>query len=129
MAEEESKRPLQPFWQSDLRPFWFPDATGFVMIAVVSLVAFSTVYRLRYPTDVLDRQLDTMLTILYGTAFVGMINYLWGSSKDASAKDSTISKIAMEPVAPIAPVAVVAPVAPVAPIAPLAPVEPKSTGG
>jgi hypothetical protein len=117
MADE----PEQKWWHSEARPFWWPDAQGFVIAAIVVYVGVSLNYRMRYPSDVNDKLLDMMLTILFGTAFVGIVNYLVGSSRGSAAKDDVLNKLAATPVAPVAPVAVVAPIAPIAPIAPNAP--------
>jgi hypothetical protein len=35
-----------------------------------------------------------MLTIIFGTALVAIINYLFGSSRSAASKDDAINKIA-----------------------------------
>lgn len=94
---------------SDVKPWWAPDAQGFVIAAVVVYVGLALSYRMQHPAEVNDKLLDMMLTILYGTAFVAIINFLVGSSRGSQAKDEAIAKIATTPVAPVAPITPTAP--------------------
>lgn len=87
-------------WRSPERPWWAPDAQGFVIASVVMIVAIALFYRMTHPSEVNDKLLDMMLTILFGTALVGIINYLFGSSRGSSSKDETINKIALQPTNP-----------------------------
>jgi hypothetical protein len=108
-------------WMSPVGPFWWPDSAGFMIAAMLAICAFTVIYRMRYPSEVNDKILDMMITILFSTCLVLIYNYRFGSSSGKESQDKALSKIAMEPVAPIAPVAVVAPIAPIAPIAPASP--------
>lgn len=104
------------------RPFWWPDAKGFLMMAIVAICYRTVSYRMSNPTPTEDKVLDMMITILFSTCLVIVYNYAFGSSSGKEAQDNTISKMAEKPVAVVAPVAPVAPVLPIAPIAPVAPV-------
>jgi hypothetical protein len=75
------------------KPWWAPDAQGFVIGAVVFMVGVTLFYRMTHPAEINDKLLDMMLTILFGTAFVAIINYLVGSSRGSQAKDETQNKI------------------------------------
>lgn len=91
------------------KPWWAPDAQGFVIGSVVFMVAVALFYRMTHPAEINDKLLDMMLTILYGTAFVAIINYLVGSSRGSQAKDETQNKImekltSAPPLGPVAPV-------------------------
>ena len=87
--------PPKSAWMSPERPFWFPDAQGFMMIAVVGMAATVLFYRMSNPGNNDDKLLDTMVTILFGTAFVAIINWLYGSSRGSMNKDDAITKIAV----------------------------------
>jgi len=91
------------------KPWWAPDAQGFVIGAVVFMAAVALFWRMTHPAEINDKLLDMMLTILYGTAFVGIVNYLVGSSRGSQAKDETQNKImekltSAPPNGPVAPV-------------------------
>jgi hypothetical protein len=91
------------------RPWWAPDAQGFVIGAVVIYVGVTLFYRMTHPVEINDKLLDMMLTILFGTAFVGIVNYLVGSSRGSQAKDETQNKVidkltSPPPNGPVAPV-------------------------
>lgn len=88
------------------RPWWVPDARGFTIAAVLFIVMVCLFYRMTTPSQVDDKVLDMMLTVLFSTALVAIINYLFGSSRDSGEKTETISKIALEPSPPAAPPAV-----------------------
>lgn len=100
-------------WMSPERPFWYPDAQGFVMGAVILYVGVALAYRMTHPVEVNDKLLDMMLTILYGTAFVGICNYVFGSSRGSDSKTDTQNKI-VEKLTSTQPVGMPGPVAPVA---------------
>lgn len=107
-------------WKSDEKPWWAPDAQGFTIAVILLIVAIALFYRMTHPSDVNDKMLETMLTIMFSTALVAIINYLFGSSRGSSAKDDTQNKVIEKltsttppgptgPVAPLpAPVVVVA---------------------
>lgn len=80
-------------WMSPKAPFWWPDARGFMMIAVVAMAAVSLFYRLTHPAESNDKLLDMMVTITFGTALVTIVQFLFGSSRNSSDKDETIQKI------------------------------------
>lgn len=88
---------------SEKKPFWWPDAQGFTIGAIIMICAVCVFYRMTNPSMTDDKVLDMMLTILFGTALVGIINYLFGSSRSSAAKDDTLNKIALDPT-PTAPV-------------------------
>lgn len=95
--------------QTNSKPWWAPDAQGFVIGAVVFMVGVALFYRMTHPAEINDKLLDMMLTILFGTAFVAIINYLVGSSRGSQAKDETQNKImekltSAPPNGPVAPV-------------------------
>lgn len=106
--------------QSNSRPWWAPDLQTTVALAIVVIVGTSLFYRMTHPSAVEDKQLDTMLTIVFSTAFVALVNFLFGSSRSSQTKDDTLGRLAEMP-AVIAP----APVPPApAPVAPEPTVEP-----
>jgi hypothetical protein len=79
------------------KPWWAPEAQGFVIASVLLMCLWAMTYRMIWPSTVDDKVLDMMMTILFGTSFVAIINYLFGSSRSSAAKDEAITKIAMEP--------------------------------
>jgi hypothetical protein len=83
-------------------PYWWPDAQGFVAGSVILMAAISLFYRMMNPTNVEDKVLDMMLTILYGTAFVAIVNFLFGSSRSSQSKDETLATLAVMPGEPAA---------------------------
>lgn len=87
-------------WRSDVRPWWAPDAQGFMIFSVTVIAAISLFYRMTHPSEVNDKLLDMMLTLLFGTALVSIVNYLFGSSRGSASKDEAINKIAMMPTTP-----------------------------
>lgn len=82
---------------SSSRPFWMPDAQGFVAGSVILMAAVALFYRMGHPSTVDDKILDMMLTILYGTAFVAIVNFLFGSSRSSQNKDDTLATLATAP--------------------------------
>ena len=84
------------------RPWWAPaDARGAVAAAIIVMAAIVIFYRMTHPSNIDDKMLDTMTTILFSTALVAIVNFFYGSSRSSSDKDDTINKIAMaEPAAP-----------------------------
>jgi hypothetical protein len=103
----EDKTTAESWWKE--KPWWAPDAQGFVIGAVVFMVGVALFYRMTHPAEINDKLLDMMLTILFGTAFVAIINYLVGSSRGSQAKDETQNKIMEKltsgpPQGPVAPV-------------------------
>lgn len=79
--------------QQQVRPWWAPDAQGFVIASIIAIVAVALFWRMTHASEVNDKLLDMMLTILFGTALVGIINYLFGSSRGSAAKDEVQSKM------------------------------------
>ncbi len=86
------------------KPWWAPDAQGFVIAAIVVYVGVALFYRMTHPAEINDKLLDMMLTILFGTAFVGIVNYLIGSSRGSAAKDDTTNRIVEKLTSPSGPV-------------------------
>lgn len=84
-------------WLQEKAPFWWPDAQGFTIFAVLFIAGAALFYRMTHPSDVNDKMLETMLTILFSTALVAIINFLFGSSRGSAAKDDTLNKIALTP--------------------------------
>lgn len=87
------------------KPWYAPDARGFVAAAVIVMAAVVLFYRMTHASTVDDKVLDMMLTILFGTAFVAIINFLFGSSRSSADKDDTLNKVALMPPAPALPAA------------------------
>lgn len=79
------------------KPFWWPDAQGFTIGAILLIAAVSLFWRMGHPTDVNDKLLDMMLTIIFSTALVGIINFLFGSSRSSAAKDDALIAKATTP--------------------------------
>lgn len=96
MADERTTAP---------KPWWAPDSQVFVIAAVVVYVGIALFYRMTHPAEINDKLLDMMLTILFGTAFVGIVNYLIGSSRGSAAKDDTTNRIVEKLTSPNGPVA------------------------
>ena len=87
------------------RPFWWPDAQGFVIIGVLLLCGVTLLTRMYHPGPPDDKLLDTMITILFSTCLVSIINYLFGSNRDSKDKNETIKALATaQPTAPAVPV-------------------------
>lgn len=78
------------------RPYWWPDAQGFATGAIVLICAAALFVRMFHSSNVEDKMLDTMITVLYTTCLVSVYNYLFGSSRGSAAKDDTIQKIASD---------------------------------
>jgi len=97
--------------EREVKPWWAPDAQGFVIGAVIIYVGVALFYRMTHPAEINDKLLDMMLTILFGTAFVAIINYLVGSSRSSQAKDETQNKV-IEKLTSTAPPGPTGPVAP-----------------
>jgi hypothetical protein len=83
------------------KPWWAPDARACVAAAVIFMAAVVLFYRMTHASMVDDKVLDMMLTILFGTAFVAIINFLFGSSRSSADKDDTLNKVALMPSAPV----------------------------
>lgn len=101
------------------KPWWAPDLQTVVALAIIAITSGSLFYRMTHPSAVEDKQLDTMLTIMFSTALVAIINFLYGSShseqtKDQAKSDAIIAQIGPQP-APAAPPAALPPAAPPAP--------------
>lgn len=79
------------------RPFWWPDAQGFVIGAVLIIVAICVFYRMTHASTADDKVLDMMLTILFSTCLVAIVNYLFGSSRSSANKDDALISIAGTP--------------------------------
>ena len=92
------------------RPYWMPDAQGFVAGSVIILAAVALIYRMGHPSTVDDKILDMMITILYGTALVAIVNFLFGSSRSSQSKDDTLATLATAPIAAAAPTVVSVPI-------------------
>lgn len=91
---------------NDVKPFWWPDAQGFTIASIILICAVVLFYRMTHPSAVDDKVLDMMLTIMFGTALVGIVNYLFGSSRGSASKDEALVRLADQtPPAPPAPVA------------------------
>ena len=91
------------------KPFWWPDAQGFTIGAILVIAAMTLFWRMGHPTAVDDKVLDMMITIIFGTALVAIVNYLFGSSRSSAAKDDTQNKI-VERLTPTVPPSPTAPV-------------------
>lgn len=86
------------------RPWWAPDAQGFLACAIVLICAVSLFMRMRAPSVVDDKMLETMLTILFSTCLVTVYNFSFGSSRGSAAKDDTQNKIVEKLTSPSGPV-------------------------
>jgi hypothetical protein len=87
-------------WRQDRKPWWAPDAQGFTILMILCIAAICLFYRMTHPSDVSDKMLETMLTIMFGTALVAVVNYLFGSSRGSADKDEALKQIAMAPSEP-----------------------------
>ena len=96
------------------RPWWAPDAQGFLAGGIVVICGIALFVRMHNTSNVDDKMLDTMITILFSTCLVTVYNYSFGSSRGSTAKDDTTNKI-VEKLTSTAPVGAPGPVAPVAP--------------
>lgn len=105
---------------STVKPWWAPDARGFVILAVILIAATALFYRMTHLSTADDKVLDMMLTILFSTALVAIINFLFGSSRSSAEKDDTINRIALMP-------SPEGPPAPAAPVSTTTTVTPEST--
>lgn len=106
--------------QDPRRPWWAPDLQATVALAIVAIVAAALFFRMTHPTQVEDKQLDTMLTIVFSTALVAIINFLFGSSRSSQSKDDTLASIASMPTTVVAPSPSPTPPSPAEPAAPAA---------
>lgn len=91
------------------KPWWAPDAQGFTIASILAIAAIALFYRMTHPSDVNDKMLETMLTILFSTALVAIVNYLFGSSRGSQTKDESQNKVIEKltsppPNGPVAPV-------------------------
>ena len=114
-----------------IKPWWAPDAQGFLAGAIVMVCGTALFARMASTSNVDDKMLDTMITILFSTCLVTVYNYTFGSSRGSAAKDDTTNKIVEKltstappsggPVAPVPAPAVTDAASAPAPIAPAAP--------
>jgi hypothetical protein len=94
------------------KPWWAPDAQGFLAGGIVILCGLALFVRMFRTSDVDDKMIDTMITILFSTCLVTVYNFWFGSSRGSSIKDETIVKMAAaSPVAAMAAAKAVAPIA------------------
>lgn len=75
------------------KPWWAPDLQGFVAVSVVVMTAIAISYRMSHPSQIEDKLLDMMLTLLVGTAFVGVVGWAVGSSRGSEIKDVAQTKM------------------------------------
>lgn len=75
------------------KPYWWPDAQGFAIGSIILICASALFIRMFRTTPTDDKMLDTMITILFSTCLVAIVNYLFGSSRGSAAKDETQNKI------------------------------------
>lgn len=80
-------------WSQDVKPFWFPDAQGFAIGAIILIAASALFMRMLRTTNIEDKMLDTMITIVFSTCLVATFQYLFGSSRGSSAKDDTQNRL------------------------------------
>lgn len=75
------------------RPFWWPDAQGFAIGAIIIICAAALFIRMFHQSNVEDKMLDTMITIVFTTCLAAVFQYLFGSSRGSNSKDETIKSI------------------------------------
>lgn len=91
MADQQASSP---------KPWWVPDLQATVAVAIVLLCGAALFWRMTHPSNVDDKQLDTMLTIMFSTALVAIVNFLFGSSRMSQSQSEALSTIAAMPVPP-----------------------------
>ena len=79
------------------RPYWMPETQGLLAGGIILICGTALFVRKFNPSDVDDKILDMMITILFSTCLVTVYNYTFGSSRVSAAKDETLSKIASAP--------------------------------
>lgn len=75
------------------RPWWAPDAQGFLACAIVALCGAALFIRMFSPSQVDDKILDMMITILFSTCLVMVYNFKFGSSQSSQSKDEARDKV------------------------------------
>lgn len=75
------------------RPWWAPDAQGFLAFAIVFMTFTALLVRMFSPSNVDDKMLDTMITILFSTCLVTVYQFTFGSSRGSERKDETQSRM------------------------------------
>lgn len=91
------------------KPWYAFDAQTFTVVSVILMTGIALFYRMTHPTELNDKLLDMMLTLLFGTAFVGIVNFQIGSSRGAQSQDEAKNEIVAKltsapPAGPVAPV-------------------------
>jgi hypothetical protein len=70
-----------------------PDARGMIAVGLFALVFYIISLLAFVPTIAANELFKTIATLIVGTAFVsGVVTFYFGSSKNSSDKDQTISK-------------------------------------
>lgn len=80
-------------WLQTERPFWWPDSRGFLLASMVIIAGVSLFYRMTHPSEVNDKILDMMLTIIFSTCLVLIYNWSFGSSSDTVKTQDTQGRI------------------------------------
>ena len=75
------------------KPWWAPDLQSFVAVSVIIMTAVAISYRMAHPSQIEDKLLDMMLTLLVGTAFVGVVGWAVGSSRGSQVKDEAQTRM------------------------------------
>lgn len=75
------------------RPWWAPDAKGALAFAIVAICSVTVMIRMFHPSQQDDKVLDMMITILFSTCLVTIINFNFGSSSGSQAKDESQTKM------------------------------------
>lgn len=75
------------------RPWYAPDAQGFLATAIVVMCFTALMVRMFSPSNIDDKMLDTMITILFSTCLVTVYQFTFGSSRGSQVKDETQSKM------------------------------------
>lgn len=83
--------------QKPARPWWAPDLQSTVALSIILIAAAALFWRMSHPSQIEDKELDTMLTIIFSTALVALVNFLYGSSRSSQSKDDTLATIAAMP--------------------------------
>ncbi len=78
---------------NDTKPWWAPDAQGFLAGAIVAICGVALFIRMFRTSNVDDKMLDTMITILFSTCLVTVYQYTFGSSRGSAAKDEVQNKM------------------------------------
>jgi len=85
------------------RPWWAPDARGFLAMAIVTMTYTALMVRMFSPSNVDDKMLDTMITILFSTCLVTVYNFSFGSSQTSANKDDAQNKLVDKLTPPVLP--------------------------